>query len=209
MTQVQAECDKIRWIDWGHKDAPVGADVLRDEMTFLTWFLGLLLVMALGCCWRLWITLRACRTELVELRPAHAQLRSVMRELDTLRAAMEAAHDMIVITDDAGVIAYVNAAFTKVTGYPRIEAVGRPTRLLKSGEHDEAFYRQMWQTINAGRVWQGRLTNRRRDGSRYLEEQTITPVRDATGAIRHFIAIKREVGCVQPRLQERAAAGAA
>ena len=73
------------------------------------------------------------------------------------------------------------------------EALGRKTSLLRSGEHSDAFYREMWGTIMAGRAWEGELVNRRKDGSLYPEAQTITPVLDGDGSIAHFIAIKQDV----------------
>jgi len=110
-----------------------------------------------------------------------------------LAEAVEAAANGIVITNRHGTILWTNAAFTKMTGYSREEAVGKHTRILKSGSHDAAFYRQLWTTVSAGSVWHGTVCNRRKDGSTYPEEMTITPIRDAEGQIGHFIAIKQDV----------------
>ncbi|HWR20603.1 MAG TPA: PAS domain S-box protein, partial [Verrucomicrobiae bacterium] len=108
-------------------------------------------------------------------------------------AALEAAANGIIITDRNGTIVWVNPAFTRLTGYTAEEAGGRTPRLLRSGRHDQAFYRNLWETILSGRVWQGETVNRRRDGSLYTEEQTITPVPDERGDIAHFIAIKQDI----------------
>ena len=108
-------------------------------------------------------------------------------------AALEAAANAIVITDPNGTIEWVNPAFTAMTGYEQHEAIGRKPSLLKSGVHDERYYRELWATITAGRPWHGELMNRRKDGSLYQEEQTITPVRDGTATIHHYIAIKQDV----------------
>ena len=97
-------------------------------------------------------------------------------------AALEAVANGVVITDPTGTMVWVNPAFTRMTGYAFDEAVGQNPRLLRSGTHDPAFYRGLWQTILSGHVWAGEMTNRRKDGSTYVEEQTITPVRDAGGA---------------------------
>ncbi len=120
------------------------------------------------------------------------------RRTDELRrlqsAALDAAADAIVITDRAGAIVWVNPGFSKLTGFTSEEAVGRnPRDLVKSGKHEPAFYQDMWDTILAGRVWRGTLTNRRKDGTLYTEEQVITPIRDSSEAITHFIAIKEDV----------------
>ncbi|MFI5280202.1 MAG: PAS domain S-box protein [Gemmatimonadales bacterium] len=124
-------------------------------------------------------------------------------ELRLQGAALNAAANAVVITDREGAIAWVNPAFTELTGYRAGEALGKnPRELVKSGVHDDAFYRGMWETILAGKVWRGRMTNRRKDGSLYYEEQTITPVKGERGEITHFIAIKRDL-TTERRLEER------
>jgi len=110
-----------------------------------------------------------------------------------LVAAIEQAAETIVITDAAGVILYVNPAFEKVTGYTRQEAVGRNPRILKSGKHDAEFYRRMWAVLAHGEVWRGRLTNKRKDGSLYEEEATVSPVHDAAQKIVNYVAVKRDI----------------
>ncbi len=108
-------------------------------------------------------------------------------------SALQAAGNMIVITDIDGTIEWVNPAFTVVTGYSFREVVGQNPRILKSGIHDEAFYQDLWSTILQGDVWQGEMINRRRDGSQYYEDVTITPVRDDQGEVKNFIAIKQDI----------------
>jgi len=80
-----------------------------------------------------------------------------------------------------------------MTGYSAEEVVGQNTRLLKSDRQDAAYYRELWKTILAGEIWHGELINRRKDGTHYTEEMSITPVRDPSGAIANFIAIKQDV----------------
>jgi PAS domain S-box-containing protein len=108
-------------------------------------------------------------------------------------AALQAAGSGVVIAGTDGTIQWINRAFTELTGYSEAEAIGKNPRLLKSGKHDRAFYAKMWQTLTGGRVWQGELINRRKDGSLYTEEMTIAPVFDAAGAIEHFVAVKQDV----------------
>ncbi len=110
-----------------------------------------------------------------------------------LVTAMEQAAEAVVITDVAGTIFYVNPAFEKITGYARQEVLGKNPRLFKSGKHDAAFYRRMWETITRGEVWHGRLINKKRDGSFYEQDATISPVRDAAGRIVSFIALQLDV----------------
>jgi len=110
-----------------------------------------------------------------------------------LLSALDSAANSIAITDADGRIVWVNAAFTTTTGYSFDEAVGRNPNILKSGRHDQPFYQQLWDTIKSGNVWTSELINKRKDGSLYTEEMSITPVRDERGDIRHFVAIMQDV----------------
>jgi two-component system cell cycle sensor histidine kinase/response regulator CckA len=114
-------------------------------------------------------------------------------ERKRLMAAIEQAGEAIVMTDAQGIIQFVNPAFERTTGYSRKEAVGQNPRILKSGEHDELFYRNLWDTILGGRTWAGRMVNKRKDGTLYTEETTISPVRDASGRIVNYVAVKRDI----------------
>ncbi|MDO9303517.1 MAG: diguanylate cyclase [Anaerolineales bacterium] len=108
-------------------------------------------------------------------------------------AALEAAANAIAITDKKGLIEWVNPAWVTLTGYSKEEALGQNPRIIKSGKHDAAFYKNMWDTILAGKIWREELVNRRKDGSLYFEEQTITPVLDKQGNVKNFIAIKLDI----------------
>lgn len=108
-------------------------------------------------------------------------------------AALESAANAIVIADRAGVCTWANQAFTRLTGYSTEEIMGQNLRMLKSGNHDQAFYRDMWETVLGRRVWRSEMVNRRKDGSLYTEEATITPVCDERGEITHFIAVKQNI----------------
>ncbi|MDH3674301.1 MAG: PAS domain S-box protein, partial [Anaerolineae bacterium] len=93
----------------------------------------------------------------------------------------------------AGTILWVNPAFTNLTGYSAKEALGQTPRILRSEAHDESFYRDLWQTILSGKVWHDTVINRRKDGTIFTEDQTITPVVDEHNEIRYFIAIKQDI----------------
>ena len=109
-------------------------------------------------------------------------------------SALNATANVVVITDTNGVIEWVNEAFSSVTGYAEEQAIGhKPGELLRSGVHDDAFYKELWETISSGKVWRGVITNRRADDSLYEEEMTITPVPDSRGNISHFVAIKQDI----------------
>ncbi|MEZ0395986.1 MAG: PAS domain S-box protein [Anaerolineales bacterium] len=110
-------------------------------------------------------------------------------------AALEASANAIVIANREGFIQWANPAFTALTGYKVPDEVfGRnPRDLVKSGKQDQRFYKDLWDTILSGRVWHGSLINRRKDGSLYDEEMTITPLKDSAGQITHFIAVKQDI----------------
>ncbi len=108
-------------------------------------------------------------------------------------AAIEQTPESIVITDTTGRILYVNPAFERVTGYGRAEVLGGNPRVLKSGRHNDAFYRELWTTIGSGAVWHGQINNRKKDGNLFTEDAVIAPVRDGEGAVTHFIGVKRDV----------------
>ena len=118
----------------------------------------------------------------------HAQ-----KDRERLAVVVEQADEMIFMTDVDGVIEYVNPAFERITGFTRGEAVGaRPEYLLADGP-DEQRDADVWRTLDSGGVWRGRFSNRRKDGSPLEEEATISPVRDASGAIVNYMSIKRDV----------------
>jgi diguanylate cyclase (GGDEF)-like protein/PAS domain S-box-containing protein len=108
-------------------------------------------------------------------------------------AALEATGNAILITDLAGTAVFVNPAFERLTGYAASEMVGQSTRVLRSGQNRPTLYKEMWKTILDGRTWRGELVNRRKNGSLYYEEMTITPVRNVQGGITHFVANKLDI----------------
>ena len=108
-------------------------------------------------------------------------------------AALNAAANAIIITDIDGNIQWVNPAFSELTGYAHEEVIGKNPRILKSGKQDQSFYKDLWQTILAGHVWHHELINKRKDGTLYVEEMTITPVVDDQGNITNFVGIKQNV----------------
>ena len=110
-----------------------------------------------------------------------------------LVTAIEQASEGVIITDTEGNIQYVNPGLELITGYSKDELLGQTPRIFKSGEHGRLFYKQLWDTIKAGNIWNGRLTNRRKDGRVYYEDATISPVKDSSGKIMNFVAVKRDI----------------
>lgn len=124
--------------------------------------------------------------DMTEIQQAEQQL--LLHE-----TALESAANAVVITDREGRITWANPSFTSLTGYSLEEAIGQDVRMLKSGQHDQAFDQNQWNTILSGKVWRGEIVNRKKNGSLYTEEVTITPVHDQNGEISHFIRIKQDV----------------
>lgn len=122
-----------------------------------------------------------------------SERRKSEEELNRLSTAIEQSPEAIAITDSEGTIQYVNPAFETITGYTREEAMGENPRILKSEEHDDAFYKTLWEIISSGEVWEGRLINKRKDGTLFTEEASISPVKDQSGAIINYVAIKRDI----------------
>ena len=114
-------------------------------------------------------------------------------ELNKLRLAVENSPVPIVITNTQGDMEYVNPAFTQITGYVSQEAVGQNPRILKSGEHGQDFYRELWETISSGRTWRGEFHNRKKSGELYWERAAIAPVKDQSGQIINYVGVKEDV----------------
>lgn len=123
---------------------------------------------------------------LVDLKEAESQLR-------LKGAALDAAVNAIVIADRRGDIEWANPAFLEMTGLDPLVVVGSNLRVLRSGAHDAGFYRALWDTLLAGKVWQGEIVNRHQDGSLRTAQATITPLLDAKGHITHFIDIMQDI----------------
>ena len=124
--------------------------------------------------------------EIIERKRAEGELRKFSRAIDQSQVS-------VVITDPSGSIEYVNPKFVEVTGYGLKEVIGQNPRLLNSGTHPDKLFRNMWETIKTGNVWVGELANRKKNGELFWESTIISPIRDASGRITHFVAVKEDV----------------
>ena len=115
------------------------------------------------------------------------------RELARFERAVEAAGNSIYMTEPDGTITYANPAFEETTGYDREEVIGQTPKLLDSGEHSEAYFQSLWETITAGERWENEITDQRKDGGLYTAYQIVTPVTDADGEIDRFVAVQTDI----------------
>lgn len=132
-----------------------------------------------------------------ENRDQHENLELLVRQrtadLRKLSTAVEQSANSVVITDVNGIIEYVNSKFTEVSGYSREEVIGKNPRILKSDKQPDSYYVDLWRTISSGREWQGEHCNKTKDGRQYWESSSIAPVKDETGAITSYVAIKEDI----------------
>lgn len=124
------------------------------------------------------------------IRQSH---RNAEKQMHKLSSAVEQTADAVMIADAEGIIEYVNAAFTEITGFSKQEVIGKSTRILKSGRHHDEFYVQLWKTLTEGQTFQDVFINRRKDGSLYYEEKSITPLKDEDGKVAHYIATGKDI----------------
>ena len=124
--------------------------------------------------------------DITERRRAEAAIRQ-------LNQVVEQSPVLVMVTDTAGTIEYVNPKFCQVTGFSAHEVIGQTPGVLKSGEHPPAFYQELWKTIRAGQEWRGEFRNRKKNGELYWELASITGVKDQTGKITHYVAVKEDI----------------
>ncbi|MEI6032946.1 MAG: CHASE domain-containing protein [Verrucomicrobiae bacterium] len=117
----------------------------------------------------------------------------MLAERKLLAIAIGQASEVVFITSAKGEIQYVNPAFLSLTGYSSEEAIGQNPRILKSGKQDSAFYSAMWETLSNGGIWHGNLINKKKDGTLFTEETTISPIHDALNKIVNYVAVKRDI----------------
>jgi len=101
--------------------------------------------------------------------------------------------EAVLIADVEGNVEYVNAALSETTGYSRGECAGQPARMLWAREQDAHFEQKMQDVVDLGEVWRGRIVNQRKDGSLFVAAATVSPMRDAGGAVSHFVLVQRDI----------------
>jgi len=111
---------------------------------------------------------------------------------DIILDALDQTNIVFFITDTEGKIIFVNKAFEALTGYKKDEVLEKNPNILKSGEHDLKFYKEMWDTISKGNIWAGKITNKKKDGSFYIEKLTIFPIKK-DGKIKYYLAHREDI----------------
>ncbi|MCP4254060.1 MAG: PAS domain S-box protein [Candidatus Scalindua sp.] len=119
--------------------------------------------------------------------------RKAEEEVRRLTQAVEQSSSIVLITDAEGKIEYSNSKFSQLTGYSSEEVFGQNPRLLKSGKTFPEVYRELWQTVKSGSEWRGEFCNVKKGGETYWESATISPVKNDSDIITHFIAIKEDI----------------
>jgi diguanylate cyclase (GGDEF)-like protein/PAS domain S-box-containing protein len=130
------------------------------------------------------------RADITERVRAEARLRQAATVFEHTREG-------VVITDPQRNIIAVNAAFSEITGYSEAEVIGRNPGMLKSGRHDKQFYQQMWASVNQTGYWHGEIWNRRKSGEIFPEWQTISVVRDDSGAVTNYVAVFSDISSIR------------
>lgn len=136
-------------------------------------------------------------SDLTEQKRAASERRRSQETISLLSRAVEQTADSVVITDRYGAIEYVNPAFEVITGYGRLEVVGKTPGILKSSLHDKEFYNRLWDQILQGEDFHGTIVDRKKSGELYWAEQTISPIKGSDGVISHFVSVCKDVTAIR------------
>jgi sigma-B regulation protein RsbU (phosphoserine phosphatase) len=123
-------------------------------------------------------------------------------ELQKLSSAVKQTADGVLLTDNQGIIEYVNPAFEKTTGFTSAEVIGKTPAFLKSGNHDQIFYKNLWDVILGGNSYTGTILNRKKDGTLYWCEQSITPMKNSDGTITNFVSVIKDISELKKKQEQ-------
>ncbi len=124
------------------------------------------------------------------------------KQIQLLSKAISESPVSVVITDQSGIVQYVNPKYTQFTGFAAEEVIGKPARYLESTEHPKEFFDELWQAIQSGNEWKGEIINRKKNGEKYWENVTVSPITDAAGVITHFVAVKEDISAMKNMIDD-------
>lgn len=145
-------------------------------------------------------------SDITKLKQSEISLRESEENLRKFQKAIENAKVSVLITDKNGTIEFANPFFTQLTGYTREEYIGKNLRVLKSGFHSEAYYRQFWDTIESGKTWEGEFCNKKKSGEIYWEKAIVSPIYNEKNEITHYTGIKTDITEAKKNYEELIAA---
>ena len=132
-------------------------------------------------------------THWISIQRDITERKMAIEQIRKLSLAVDQSLESVIVTDLEGRIEYVNEGFVQSTGYNREEVIGKNPRILQSGKTPQETYQSLWTALREGKSWKGELINRRKDGSEYTEQASISPIRDDAGNITHYLASKEDV----------------
>lgn len=177
-------------IDKKNKEVKAKAELLRKASVII--LVAIVIIIIFGAIYIARQTTSRTSNIILQVNATRKMLQNTIHELIQQKSALDS-HAIVSIADKQGNITYVNDKFCEVSGYDRDELIAKNHRLLKSDEHSNEFYQNLWTTISQGEIWQGRICNKRKNGGNYWVESTIVPFLDDKGIPYQYVSIRTDI----------------